>query len=158
MYLTDFITRDRILPKMRSTTKKEAMAELAQLMAGNANIEWQKSIEKVLFERERLASTAIGDSIAIPHGKLNVIDRLIIGLGRSRQGLDFESVDGAPTRIFFVLLAPESAIRLHLKALARISRLCKEPLFRTNLLQATDASELLEIIRNEDAQYHDHVQ
>jgi nitrogen PTS system EIIA component len=153
MHLADFITLDHVLPEMRSAQKREALGELGALMAG-PDVEQAARIAEVLADRERLASTAIGDEIAIPHGKLVQLGALALGLARSRAGLDFESVDGSPTRLFFVLLAPDNSTGLHLKALARISRLCKEPLFRNRLLEAEDATQMLEILCTEDAKFH----
>jgi PTS system nitrogen regulatory IIA component len=153
MQLADVLTLERIEPAMRSTSKKDALEELSVLLSGPGAPELQQHIARVLTERERLASTAIGDEVAIPHGKLDAVGRLVLGLGRSRSGIDFESVDGKPTRLFFVLVAPENATGVHLKALARISRLCKEPLFRVQLLQAADAQEMYTVLCGEDAKF-----
>jgi len=152
MQLADIITVDRVLAEMRATTKQAALDELAALAAGG-DAELKGEVRRVLAERERLASTAIGDEVAIPHGKLDRVGRLLMALGRSQQGIEFESVDGKPTRLFFVLLAPENSTGLHLKALARISRLCKEPTFRTRLLGAEDARQILEVLCSEDAKF-----
>jgi PTS system nitrogen regulatory IIA component len=107
---------------------------------------------RVLIERERLASTAIGEGVAIPHGKLPV-PKLVGCVGISRRGVDFESMDGRPTHIFFVLVAPENSTGIHLKALARISRLFKDPDFRSRLLQARDAADMFRVLADEDAKY-----
>lgn len=154
MHLADFITLDRIVAEMQSTRKQEAIDELATLMCGARGPALRDEIARVLADRERLASTAIGDEIAIPHGKLDGVSRLEVGLGRSRAGIDFESVDGQPTRLFFVLVAAEDATALHLKALARISRLCKEPLFRSRLLAAASREEMHDVLCAEDAKFH----
>ncbi len=150
MQLSEILTVERVLAEMHATSKKEALAELAALIAGPRE-ELREEIRRVLLEREKLASTAIGDEVAIPHGKLAQVGSLVLAVGRRRKGLDFESVDGKPTRLFFALLAPERATGPHLKALARISRLCKEPLFRSNLLAAEDAQEMFEVLLAEDA-------
>jgi PTS system nitrogen regulatory IIA component len=148
--LAETLTVERVQPAMRATSKREALDELATLAAsGDARL--RELIAAVLAERERLASTAIGDEVAIPHGKLDQVSGLTLALGRSADGIDFESVDGNPTRLFFVLLAPGSATGLHLKALARISRLCKEPMFRSRLQQARSAVEMFEVLCSEDA-------
>ncbi|HVN64840.1 MAG TPA: PTS sugar transporter subunit IIA, partial [Candidatus Binataceae bacterium] len=107
----------------------------------------------VLAERERLGSTAIGDGIAIPHGKLRGPTTIVGAFGRHLKGVDFESLDGAPTHLFFVLIAPEDSASLHLKALARVSRLFKESAFREKLLAASSADELYRLIKSEDARY-----
>jgi PTS system nitrogen regulatory IIA component len=151
MQISDFITVDRVLAQMRSTAKEEALAELGELASNGRGVAVRQAIVKVLKERERLASTGIGEEIAIPHGKLDGVEQLVVALGRSIPGVEFESVDGKPTRLFFVLLAPENSTGIHLKALARISRLCKEPGFRTSLLEARSAQEMYEIVCREDA-------
>src|SRR6202011_413954 len=96
----------------------------------------------VLAERERLGSTAIGDGIAIPHGKLPKVTKILGTFGRHVQGVDFESLDGNPTHLFFMLVAPEDSTSLHLKALARVSRLLRDGNFRDKLMTAPGADEL----------------
>jgi len=105
---------------------------------------------EVLWERERLGSTAIGDGIAIPHGKLSGLREVLGAFGRHLQGVDFQSLDGRPTQLFFLLVAPEDSVGAHLKALARVSRLLKDRAFRARLLAAPDQEELCRIIREED--------
>ncbi len=107
----------------------------------------------MLLERERLATTAIGEGVAIPHGKLDAVGKLVAVVGRAPEGVDFDSMDGRPTHLFFVLVAPENSTGVHLKALARISRLFKDPEFRTRLMQARDAQEIFRVIADEDAKY-----
>ena len=97
----------------------------------------------VLAERERLGSTAIGDGIAIPHGKLPKVTKILGTFGRHVQGVDFESLDGNPTHLFFMLVAPEDSTSLHLKALARVSRLLRDGNFREKLLSAPDSERTL---------------
>jgi PTS system nitrogen regulatory IIA component len=100
-----------------------------------------------------LNSTALGDGVAIPHGKLPGVRRVIAAFARSKAGVDFQSLDGKPTHLFFLLVAPEDSAGAHLKALARISRLLKDPSFRSRLLEAPDAKALWATIRDEDARY-----
>ena len=107
----------------------------------------------VLWERERLGSTAIADGIAIPHGKLPGLKTVLGAFGRHPQGVDFQSLDGNVTKLFFLLVAPEDSVGQHLKALARVSRLLKEPSFRQQLMSAPDRSALYRIIREEDEKY-----
>jgi PTS system nitrogen regulatory IIA component len=105
------------------------------------------------MERERLGSTGIGGGIGIPHGKLKGLDSLHLGFGLSRQGVDFESMDGRPTRIFFLLVTPENSTGLHLKVLARISRILKNESFREKLLAAENRETIQAIIREEDEDF-----
>ena len=152
MQLSDYLILERVQGDMQSTTKQGALAELARLMCRDSAAS-QQDVERVLAARERLASTGIGDEIAIPHGKLDAMQRLVLGLARSRSGLDFESMDGQPARLFFVLVAPEGSTGIHLKALARISRLCKAPEFRQQLLAAADEAEMYHVLCREDLKF-----
>jgi len=104
----------------------------------------------ILMEREGLGSTGIGEGVAIPHGKISGIDRLVTVFGRSREGVQFASLDGKPARLFFLVLAPENSAGMHLKALARISRLLKDPRFRGRLLAAEGVEGLSQVLREED--------
>ncbi len=152
MQLSDYLTVERVAADLKSTTKKAALEELAGLATRDGRCE-RRDVARVLAERERLASTGIGDEIAIPHGKLDAMEDLVLALARSRAGLDFESEDGKPARLFFVLVAPERSTRIHLKALARISRLCKERPFRRQLLEAADEREMFEVLCREDSKF-----
>jgi PTS system nitrogen regulatory IIA component len=107
----------------------------------------------VLLDREKLGSTGIGDGIAIPHGKLKGLESLVISFGRSRGGIDFESIDGKPVHIFFLLMAPESSTGQHLKALAKISRMLKDPEFRSDLMSAKNTEEIYRKIAEKDDSY-----
>ena len=107
----------------------------------------------MLAERERLGSTAIGDGIAIPHGKIRGVNRIVGVFGRHSKGVDFDSLDGNPTHLFFVLVAPEESTSLHLKALARVSRLFRDGSFRERLEAAASAEDLYGFIVEEDSRY-----
>jgi PTS system nitrogen regulatory IIA component len=153
MKLVDILPRELVIAELHGTSKDEVLRELAQHMAAHhPEIEAGRLLE-VLWDRERLGSTAIGDGIAIPHGKLATVKGVVAAFGRHSQGVDFQSLDGNPTRIFFLLVAPEDSVGLHLKALARVSRLLKEAAFRRQLLTAVGADELYRTIREEDDKY-----
>lgn len=150
MKITDFLREELVLPEIRATRKADVIRELAAHLANLEGVN-QKDLERVLLERERLGSTALGEGIAIPHGKLDSADRLIGCLGRSRKGIDFESVDGKPTHFFFLLAAPQSSVGEHLKALAGVSRVFKESPFRARLMAAETAHDMYRIIEEGDA-------
>lgn len=135
---------------LRAQTKPEVLRELARLMARNDNSLDEKVVGEVLMERERLGSTGIQDGIAIPHGKVPGLGRIVIACGRSESGIDFDAHDQKPTHLFFVLLAPEFAAGQHLKALARLSRLLKDAPFREKLMSSTDAGQFFQNIVEED--------
>ncbi|HXJ36801.1 MAG TPA: PTS sugar transporter subunit IIA [Candidatus Eisenbacteria bacterium] len=153
MKIEDILAESLVLPDLAARTKADVLVELASAVASrNPEIERAKLVG-ALEERERLNSTALGDCVAIPHGKLPGIRRVFAAFGRSKTGVDFQSLDGKPTHLFFLLVAPEDSAGAHLKALARISRLLKDADFRARLLAAPDANALWTIIRDEDARY-----
>lgn len=152
MKLLDILDKDSIEADIKSKGKKEVIKELAQMVSDREGMDLDDLVT-VLEEREKLGSTAIGDGVAIPHGKIKGLDQLVASFGRSVKGVDFESIDGKPTYIFFLLVAPENTAGIHLKALARISRLLKDKKFRENLLKAKTADELYEIIKEEDDKF-----
>jgi len=156
MKIVDFVGPELIVPQLTAHEKSAVIRELADHLAahvtGPQKID-REVLAKVLLERERLASTAIGEGVAIPHGKLDAVGKLVAVVGRAPEGVDFDSMDGRPTHLFFVLVAPENSTGVHLKALARISRLFKDPEFRTRLMQAKDAAEIFKVIADEDAKY-----
>jgi PTS system nitrogen regulatory IIA component len=153
MKLTEILPEELVIPALCGRTKEAVLRELAECVAAvHREIDVGRLLE-VLWERERLGSTAIGDGIAIPHGKLPDLKVVLAAFGRHPQGLDFESLDGNPTKLFFLLVAPEDSVGQHLKALARVSRLLKDASFRNRLLTAPDRSELYRCIREEDDKY-----
>jgi nitrogen PTS system EIIA component len=133
--------------------KLDIIDEMASTVARHhPEIEHGKLVH-ALEDRERLNSTALGEGVAIPHGKLPGLKRVVAAFGRSIGGVDFQSLDGKPTHLFFLLVAPEDSAGAHLKALARISRLLKDAAFRARLMEAADAHQLYQTIRDEDARY-----
>jgi PTS system nitrogen regulatory IIA component len=152
MKILDALDKGSIIADLTARTKEAVLEELATPVARRAQMPLRE-IAGVLLERERLGSTGIGGGIGIPHGKLKQLDQLIIGFGLSRKGVDFESLDGEPTRIFFLLMTPENSAGLHLKLLARISRILKNEPFKQRLLQAKTTDEIYEIIKEEDEDF-----
>ena len=153
MKILDILSKDCIIPELRSRTKKEVLEELTAALSNcKANLNKEALVE-VLLERERLGSTGIGDGIAIPHGKIKDLDELILSFGRSTQGIEFDSMDGRPTHLFFLLIAPENSAGIHLRALAKISRLLKSAHFRQQLLKAGTVEELFNVIQEEDKEF-----
>jgi PTS system nitrogen regulatory IIA component len=153
MKVIDFLQPQRIVANLSAKTKAGVLSELSSHLAGQEPAVDAESLRRVLEEREVLASTAIGDGIAIPHGKLDSVGHLVGALGRSIEGIEFESIDGKPTHLIFMLVAPSSSTGVHLKALARLSRLFRDGDFRQRLLAASDAAAIYKVIADEDAKY-----
>ena len=152
MKIFDVLHREAILSDLKSRDKKGVIEELVIPVARIAGIN-KEEIVRVLMERERLGSTGIGAGIGIPHGKMKAIKSLIISFGLSRQGVDFESIDGRPANIFFLLVTPENSTGLHLKLLSRISGILKNDSFKKRLLNAVDSDEIFSIIKGEDDEF-----
>lgn len=152
MKLINLLQPSRILPNLVATGKHEVLAELAAALEPELGGLKPGQVVEVLLERERLGSTGIGDSIAIPHGKLPHLQGLMLAFGRSLKGVDFDSLDGKPAHLFFLLLAPANSAGLHLKALARISRMLMSASFRESLMQADGAEEIYRRLAEKDAE------
>jgi PTS system nitrogen regulatory IIA component len=150
MRVVDILTEEQIIPQLKSTSKPEVLRELAQHLAAHHPAIQAEQLVSVLLDRERLGTTAIGEGIAIPHGKLPGLKGVIAVFGKSPNGIDCHSLDGALTKLFFLLVAPEDSAGIHLKALARVSRMLKDKTFRERLLQGHDRTELYRIISEED--------
>jgi PTS system nitrogen regulatory IIA component len=139
MRVIDFLKPDAIIADLEAKTKPVPSPSSRRSCRGSSRKVEAEGLRRVLEERELLASTAIGDGIAIPHGKLETIGQLWGVLARSRPGIEFESIDGKPTHLIFMLVAPVSSTGVHLKALARLSRLFRDADFRQRLLAAPTA-------------------
>jgi len=150
MKLSDIFKPKLIIPDLKAQDKKGVLEELAQIITQQEPSLSKGSLLQVLLERERLGSTGIGDGIALPHGKLKELDHLCISFGRSAKGLDFDSIDEKPAYVFFLLLAPENSAGVHLKALAKISRMLKDGNFRRRLMGAQSGQEIYEMIIDKD--------
>jgi nitrogen PTS system EIIA component len=153
MKILDILTSEALVaPNLSGADKTAVLRELAEHLAAQRPAETIDAgrLVDVLWERERLGSTAIGDGIAIPHGKMPGLTGVVGAFGRHAKGVDFDSLDGSPTHLFFLLVAPEDSVGQHLKALARVSRLLKDRAFRERLVGAGDRAELFRLIREED--------
>ena len=149
MKILDVLLKEAILPDLKANDKKGVLEELVTPVARIADINHDYLV-KVLMERERLGSTGIGEGIGIPHGKVKGLESLVLGFGLSKKGVDFDSMDGQPAHIFFLLLTPENSTGLHLKLLARISRILKNDPFKQRLLHATNRDGIYSIIEEEE--------
>ena len=153
MRIVDILPEALIVPSLQGRTKDEVLHELAAALAAAEPAVDAARLVDVLRERERLGSTAIGDGIAIPHGKWLGLASVVAVFGRHAEGVDFDSLDGRPTHLFFLLVAPEDSVGQHLKALARVSRLLKDAAFRQALVSTADPQQLYACIRREDEKY-----
>jgi PTS system nitrogen regulatory IIA component len=145
MPLLDFLDPQAVLPALRVNGKKQALQELAFQAARLTGLA-ESAIYEALLQRERLGSTGIGEGIAIPHGKLPGLDKIFGLVARLDKPVDFEALDGQPVDVLFLLLAPEGAGADHLKALARVARVLREPGLIERLRATRDAAALYAIM------------
>lgn len=132
MEITDLVTPAAVVASLKATSKKQALQELAR-RAAELTGEQERAIFDVLLERERLGTTGVGDGVAIPHGKLPNLRKLVGIFARLERPIDFEAIDEQPVDLIFLLLAPGTAGADHLKALARVSRLLRDRQTREKL-------------------------
>jgi PTS system nitrogen regulatory IIA component len=150
MKILDFLVEDAINVKLTSTNKKDVLAELVEPLVKAGKVTDGKKMVEVLLEREELGSTGIGQRIAIPHGKSSVVKELSAAFGVSQAGVPYDSLDGEPVNLFFVLVAPDGSAGVHLKALARISGLLKDKFFKKALMQAGSRADVVKVIESEE--------
>ena len=148
--LIDFLPESAIQADLKSHTKKEVLKELVQILTAAHGVKNSAGILDALLEREELGSTGIGQGIAIPHGKSDSSGKVVAALGVSKRGINFDALDGEPVYIFFLLIAPSNSAGIHLKILAKISRLLKDKFFRQALREAKTPQEALKLIKDEN--------
>ncbi len=151
--LTDLLRGDLILPDLQAVDKVGVIRELAAQVYAVGKVRDADELLRVIMEREAMGSTGIGEGVAIPHGKLHALGEVVVAFGRSLQGVDYQSLDDKPAHLFFLLVTPEDSPGEHLKMLARISRILKNPALREQLRTVPDGRELQRMILEEDSKY-----
>jgi nitrogen PTS system EIIA component len=150
MRLDQILKLEYLNDDLQAKTKTEVLVELSSMITtGSPKLDKSQIID-VLQQREKLGSTGIGDGVAIPHGKVGALQELVVAFGRSKNGVTFDSMDGKPVHLFFLLLAPENCTGQHLKALAKISKMLKTGNFRRKLMEAKTKGDLYKIILEQD--------
>ena len=148
MEISDLLTSDRVVDRLPAASKKQVIQEISRRAAEATGLD-ERTVFGVLLERERLGTTGVGEGVAIPHGKVADLDGLCGLFVRLDRAVDFESIDERPVDLVFLLLAQEGASADHLKALARVSRLMRDPVVRESLRDAADASALYAVLTSD---------
>ena len=149
MKITDLISNDSIILDLEATSKKQVIEEISKFVSRKSNLNHEK-IAEVLHEREEICSTAVDEGVAIPHGKLSGLNKIICILARSKKGIDFDSLDEKPTHIFILILSPENSSNLHIQALSTISKIFKNPKLRESVLKSDTIDEIYDLIIGEN--------
>ncbi|MBI2871265.1 MAG: PTS sugar transporter subunit IIA [Candidatus Omnitrophica bacterium] len=141
------VVNEQRVVDLKAKDKKTAICELVGLMAQGGYIQRPDEACKALLEREKILSTGIGLEIAVPHARLETVDKIIMAMGRQKAGIPFDAIDGKPVKLLFLIVGPEAAQRQYLKLLARIVQVIKKSRLREKLLKAADAKEMYSILK-----------
>jgi nitrogen PTS system EIIA component len=151
MKISEILTKENIIKDLKSFDKESVLEELSNFLKDRGEIPNKENLLLSLIAREKLGSTGIGENVAIPHAKIRDIDKIITVFARSQIGVEFESLDQKPVNFIYLILAPEKSTGQHLKALARISRLFKNPSLRESVLRANAIDQIYSILVDEDS-------
>jgi PTS system nitrogen regulatory IIA component len=150
MKIMDFLNKDSIIVDLKSIDKKSAIIELVDVLKDTGKIDETKEIINIIFDREKLSSTGIGQGVAIPHCKTNIINKQFGALGISHKGIEFNSLDGELVYIIFLFISKKDVDGQHFKALSKISRLFKNKNLRESIKKSTNINEIIKIINQYD--------
>lgn len=153
MKILDFLKKEWVIQELQGTDKISVLRELAQVLVKPCGVSSVDELVQILMEREKLGSTAIGEGIAIPHGRLKKLKNFFISFGRSHKGVQFDSIDGKLSQIFFLIMAPENSAVENLKLISRIVTLLKDKSFRKRIMEAESQEEIYQVISEEDERY-----
>ena len=152
--IQDVLDGDCIIEELQATDKTGVIREFAALLKRMGRIRDEEHLVSVILQRES-TTTGIGDGIAIPHGRLKDLPGVIVAFGRSRKGVDFQSMDNKPVHLFFLFVTPESRPDVHLGTLRRLARVTRNAVLRERLMHAGDRMEMQKLIIDEDGKYPD---
>ena len=150
MRITDVLDTEAVIPSLEARDKAAVLEEIVARVSRHDGFEDSQRVLEVIHARERICSTAIGEGVAIPHGKLPGLERVFVAFARSTEGVDFDAQDGTPTHLFFLLVAPEGSTSEHLSALARVSRLVKDAALRERLMRVETPEEVVSLIEEKE--------
>jgi nitrogen PTS system EIIA component len=150
MKIMDFLSPETVILDIKAIDAESAIREMVEVLKRLKKIKDTSELIDILLQREKLGSTGIGQGVAIPHGKTDLLEKQIGVLGISKNGVDFKSLDGAPAHLIFLLLAPSNTSGEHLLAMASISRVFKDRISRQSLLKATSVQEVIGLIKELD--------
>lgn len=153
MNLKDLLTKEVVKIPLVSEEKTQIIEEMVDILHNAGCVDDPDLVLNAVLDRERVMSTGMGDGIAIPHAKTDGVKELVAAFGITRQNIDFQSIDGKPVRIIFLLVGPTDQTGPHLKALSRISRLMHRREFRDQLASARSSEEVIEAIAHEERKY-----
>jgi fructose-specific phosphotransferase system IIA component len=153
MKVLDLLNKNFIIPDLQGQTKEEVINELIDLFKEDPRVIDLGKIRDAVLEREKIMSTGVGKGFAIPHGKTNAINDILAAFGKSNKPIEYDSLDGRPVNLVFLLVGKDNLVSKHIKLLSRISRMMNKDEFREKLINATTSEEILEIFKKEEENY-----
>jgi fructose-specific phosphotransferase system IIA component len=155
MKVHELLSIKYVLTEFKSENKNDVINELVDLLKGDERIIDLEEVRKCVFEREEKMSTGVGKGFAIPHGKTNSVNDILAAFGKSERPIEYNSLDGEPVHLVFLLIGKENLVAKHSKLLSRISRLMNNEEFRKKLVEADSKESILKIFTDEEQNYSD---
>ncbi len=153
MKVLDLLNKKFVVANLKGTTKDEVINELIDLFKDDSRVQDIDKVRECVLEREKIMSTGVGKGFAIPHGKTNAVTDILAAFGKTNNTIEYESLDGQPVNLVFLLVGKDNLVSKHIKLLSRISRMMNKDEFREKLLNAPSEEEVLEIIKKEEENY-----
>ncbi len=153
MKISDLLDTTNVIPDLSAGSKEEAINNLVDTLGSRLDKETIASVRKAVMERESIMSTGVGKGLAIPHGKCRQLSETYAAFGKLRKPVNYDSIDGEPVVILFLLVGPESQNSIHIKMLSRISRLLNSSSFREKLLKSNESEKILELFQSEEEHF-----
>jgi fructose-specific phosphotransferase system IIA component len=153
MKVSELLKPEFIISDLKGESKEEIINELVDLFKDDPRVEDIEKVRSAVLEREKVMSTGVGKGFAIPHGKTNAVKEIIGAFGKIKEGIDYESLDGNPVNLVFLLVGKDNLISTHIKLLSRISRLMNKDDFRHRLVEAKSADEIVKLFSEEEEHF-----
>ncbi|MGA7721156.1 MAG: PTS sugar transporter subunit IIA [Ignavibacteriaceae bacterium] len=153
MKVLELLNNNYIIPSLQGQTKEEVINELIDLFKEDTRVVDLEKVRDAVLEREKIMSTGVGKGFAIPHGKTNAVNDILAAFGKSNKPIEYDSLDGHPVNLVFLLVGKDNLVSKHIKLLSRISRMMNKDEFREKLIKATTSEEILEIFKKEEENY-----
>ncbi len=153
MKVSELLKPEFIIPELKGETKEEVINELIDLFKNDPRVEDIEKVRSAVLDREKVMSTGVGKGFAIPHGKTNAVKEIIGAFGKIKEGIDYQSLDGNPVQLVFLLVGKDNLISTHIKLLSRISRLMNKDDFRHRLTEAQNAEEIVQLFSDEEEHF-----
>jgi fructose-specific phosphotransferase system IIA component len=155
MKVLDLLNKNCVIANLKGQTKDEVINELIDVFKDDPRVIDLEKVRDAVMEREKIMSTGVGKGFAIPHGKTNAVNDILAAFGKTNNPIEYDSLDGHPVYLVFLLVGKDNLVSKHIKLLSRISRMMNKDDFREKLIKANTSEEILEIFKKEEENYFD---